>query len=74
MAINDKDAYLQAYEGICTYLAINALGEDGDSRFHLQKLELLNGEGKDILPEIDFPDRKQKEDSIWVRTREVFDR
>ncbi len=66
-ASNDEAAYLTAYGRLCASSLFYAmLNEDRSTHLsYPQSFTLTDSKGTDIVPTIDFPDRKAKEDKIW---------
>lgn len=64
-ADNDRDAYLDAYYYVCLDYLIKRMVDEYTVKFSDRAYKLINKEGKNILPSIDFSDRIRKEEEIW---------
>ncbi|MDL2215420.1 hypothetical protein LJC00_04450, partial [Dysgonomonas sp. OttesenSCG-928-M03] len=68
-----QEAYLHAYYGLCDGVLTQVpqrlnIEEQLIKKFIIKHtVKILNKDGKDITPLIDFPDRRIKEDSVWNR-------
>jgi len=67
--LTQQEAYLESYTILC-YICLSSVSdyvnaEDSSTVLKQASIKILNKLGKDIIPLIDFPERKRKEDSIW---------
>jgi len=69
--VTQEDVYLDSYDWLCNFVLssvsdrVNALKDDKTLLSLKFSIKILNKEGKDITPLINFPDKKLKQDSIW---------
>lgn len=72
--LTQKDAYIQIYGYVCggvmdlvsSYVRITQA--DYKDYTYKYSIKILNEDGKDIIPLLDFPERRFIEDSIWNST------
>lgn len=68
-----KDAYLKAYYSLCfgsRFLVSSRykLDKFGNTELTYKlSMKILNKEGKDIAPLVNFPNRRMQEDSLWQK-------
>ncbi|MDL2215421.1 hypothetical protein LJC00_04455 [Dysgonomonas sp. OttesenSCG-928-M03] len=71
-AKTNEEAYLIAYKDMVISLFSFAYYGGEKYRSNLQKIEIFNEQNVDIIPSIDFVDRKQKEEQIWESEKVSF--
>jgi len=67
--VTQQQVYLDLYDSFCNIITsrVRLFVNKRENSLYLKKysIKLLNDKGNDIIPLIDFPDRRVKEDSIW---------